>query len=85
VIKNGLGKLPLPGPPAIYLPEQRRLHEIEPLDIDESVMPYLADLPLLHRDPFDRLLISQALQLGMTIATVDPEVIAYPVAVLPAK
>jgi PIN domain nuclease of toxin-antitoxin system len=83
VIKNGLGKLPLPGPPAIYMPEQRRLHEIEALDIDELSMPFLADLPLLHRDPFDRLLIAQARQHGMTIATVDPEVIAYPVSVLP--
>ena len=48
-------------------------------------MPYLADLPPLHRDPFDRLLIAQALQHGLTLATVDPEIAAYPVPLLPAK
>lgn len=83
VIKHGLGKLPLPGPPADYLPQQRDAHGIAPLPIDEGVMPHLAALPPLHRDPFDRLLVAQALQHGMTLATVDADVIAYPVPVLP--
>jgi len=47
-------------------------------------MPHLAGLPPLHRDPFDRLLVAQALQHGLTVATVDPEVMAYPVLLLPA-
>jgi PIN domain nuclease of toxin-antitoxin system len=38
----------------------------------------------LHRDPFDRLLVAQALQHGLTIATVDPDVSAYAVSLLPA-
>ena len=42
-----------------------------------------ACLPPVHRDPFDRLLIAQALQHGLTIATVDPEIAAYPVSLLP--
>jgi PIN domain nuclease of toxin-antitoxin system len=46
-------------------------------------MPHLAGLPPLHRDPFDRLLVAQALQHGLTVATVDPNVSAYPVALLP--
>ncbi len=83
VIKHGLGKLPLPGPPAEYLPKQRDAHRIESLPIDEGAMPHLATLPPLHRDPFDRMLIAQALQHGLEIATVDPEVMAYPVPVLP--
>jgi PIN domain nuclease of toxin-antitoxin system len=40
-------------------------------------------LDTLHRDPFDRMLIAQALQHGMTMATVDPEFAAYAVALLP--
>jgi len=36
-----------------------------------------------HRDPFDRLLVAQAMQHGLTIATVDPEMAAYSVALLP--
>jgi PIN domain nuclease of toxin-antitoxin system len=84
VIKYHLGKLPLPAPPAEYLPQQRDAHGIASLAIDEGAMPYLAGLPLLHRDPFDRLLIAQALQHGLIIATVDPDVAAYPVPLLSA-
>ena len=83
VIKYQIGKLPLPSPPADYLPQQRDAHRIASLPIDEGAMAPLAGLPPLHRDPFDRLLVAQALQLGLTIATVDPEVSAYPVPLLP--
>ncbi|QEL14844.1 type II toxin-antitoxin system VapC family toxin [Limnoglobus roseus] len=84
VIKYQMGKLPLPAPPAIYLPLQRDAHGIAALPIDEGAMVHLANLPALHRDPFDRLLVAQALQHGLTIATVDQAVIAYPVSVLPS-
>ncbi len=47
-------------------------------------MSHFAGLPPIHRDPFDRLLVAQALQRGLTIATVDPDVTAYPVSLLPA-
>ena len=83
VIKHHLGKLPLPAPPANYLPKQRDAHGIASLPIDEGAMMHLAGLPPLHRDPFDRLLVAQALQHGLTVVTVDPEVAAYPVPVLP--
>jgi PIN domain nuclease of toxin-antitoxin system len=46
-------------------------------------MSHLAGLPSLHRDPFDRLLVTQALQHGLTFATVDPELADYPVPLLP--
>jgi PIN domain nuclease of toxin-antitoxin system len=42
----------------------------------------LAKLPSLHRDPFDRMLICQAIQNDMAIATVDEAVRAYPVNLL---
>ena len=83
VIKHHLGKLPLPGPPETYLPQQRDAHGIASLPIDEGAMPHLAGLPLLHRDPFDRLLVAQALQHGLTILTVDPDVLVYSVPILP--
>jgi PIN domain nuclease of toxin-antitoxin system len=83
VIKYELGKLPLPSPPADYLPRQRHAHGIAAMPIEEGAMQHLAGMPLLHRDPFDRLLIAQALQQGLTIATVDPQVLAYPIATLP--
>jgi PIN domain nuclease of toxin-antitoxin system len=48
VIKHALGKLPLPAPPAEYLPRQREAHQIESLSIDESTVTHLATLPAIH-------------------------------------
>ena len=79
IVKYQLGKLPLPEPPETYLPKQRELHQIASLTLDESSIAQLAKLPPLHRDPFDRMLICQALQYGLTIATVDAAVQAYSV------
>lgn len=84
VIKYALGKLPLPEPPAEYLPRQRLAHRINSLPIEESSLIHLANLPPLHRDPFDRILIAQALQHGLTLVTVDDAVRAYPVPPLPS-
>ena len=83
VIKHDLGKLPLPEPPATYMPRQRVAHGIAGLPVNEQVMPYLAGLPRHHRDPFDRMIVAQALRHGLTVATVDPLVMAYPIALLP--
>ena len=82
IVKYQLGKLPLPEHPETYLPKQRDLHQIASLDLNESSVLQLAKLPPLHRDPFDRMLICQALQNGLTIATVDAAVRAYPVNVM---
>ena len=82
VIKHHLGKLPLPAPPADYLPQQREAHGIAGLPIDEGAMSHLAVLPPIHRDPFDRMLVAQALQHGLTIATVDSDIAAYSVPLL---
>ncbi|WP_460193412.1 type II toxin-antitoxin system VapC family toxin [Thermosynechococcus sp. FA-CM-4201] len=82
IVKHQLGKLPLPEPPAIYLPKQRDLHQIDSLGLDENSVIQLAKLPPLHRDPFDRMLICQALQNGLTIATVDTAIRAYSVDVM---
>ncbi len=85
VVKYALGKLPLPAAPAEYLPQQRMAHRIAGLPVEEDALKHLAKLPLLHRDPFDRILISQALQHGLTLVTVDDAIRAYPVPTLPWK
>jgi PIN domain nuclease of toxin-antitoxin system len=82
IVKYQLGKLSLPESPEIYLPKQRDLHQITSLPFDEMSVIQLAKLPPLHRDPFDRMLVCQALQHNLTIATVDPVVRAYPVNVI---
>lgn len=83
VIKSQLGKLPLPEPPAEYLPRQRQAHGISSLAVTEEVMTPLSMLPPLHRDPFDRLIVAQAIHHGLLVATVDPEMMAYSAPVLP--
>lgn len=82
IIKYQLGKLPLPESPEIYLPKQRNLHQITSLPVDENSVAQLIHLPLLHRDPFDRMLISQALQHELSIATVDSAIRAYAVSIV---
>jgi PIN domain nuclease of toxin-antitoxin system len=81
VIKSQLGKLPLPGPAETYLPEGRDRHGISSLPIDETTIKALASLPPHHRDPFDRVIVAQAIQHGCTLVTADAALKAYPVAI----
>ena len=82
VIKHGTNKLPLPETPATYFPRQRQAHHITSLPIEEPAFAYLAGLPPMHRDPFDRILIAQALQHGLTLVTVDDAIRAYAIPLL---
>ena len=77
-VKFGLGKLPLPEPPDRYIPDRRSRLAISGLALEESDVLPLAKLPALHRDPFDRMLVAQAIARGLTIVTPDPSVRAYP-------
>jgi len=56
-VKHGIGRLPLPGDPARFVPEQRKAHGIADLPLDEAAALLLTHLPALHRDPFDRMLV----------------------------
>lgn len=82
MVKHHLGKVPLPEPAERHLPAQRERHEISSLPLDEPSVARLGSLPPLHRDPFDRMLVCQALQHGLVIATTDDAVRGYPVTVL---
>jgi PIN domain nuclease of toxin-antitoxin system len=77
-IKHAIGRLPLPAAPDRFVPEMREAHGIEMLPIDERSTLHITRLPALHRDPFDRLLVSQAIVNGLTILTPDPLVTQYP-------
>lgn len=80
IIKNQLGHLPLPHPPELYVPIQRRRLRINSLAVDEGSVFQIAKLPPLHRDPFDRLLIGQAIEHNLKLVTVDTAIRAYPMA-----
>jgi PIN domain nuclease of toxin-antitoxin system len=79
IIKNRLGKLPLPEAPETYLPGARERHGIQSLPIDEATTACLAALPPIHRDPFERIMIAQSNQHDLTIVSVDDVFRHYPV------
>jgi PIN domain nuclease of toxin-antitoxin system len=81
-VKYGQGKLPLPAPPDRFIPGGRAAHRIDPLPLEESAALYARNLPLIHKDPFDRLLICQALAHNLTLLTPDPLVRQYAVPTL---
>lgn len=78
-VKHRLGRLPLPEPPDRFIPKMRSIHRIESLCLEESATLQLSKLPELHRDPFDRMLVCQAINRGMTILTPDEMIRQYPV------
>jgi len=78
-VKHRLGKLPLGDVPVRYVPAERDKHGIESLHLAESDTLVLDKLPLLHQDPFDRMLICQAIANQMVILTPDPLITQYPV------
>jgi PIN domain nuclease of toxin-antitoxin system len=81
-IKYALGRLDLPDPPAHYVPDRLRLLDGEAVPIEHRHALAVAELPALHRDPFDRMLVAQATLLEVPILTADPRVRQYPVETL---
>lgn len=83
-IKHELGRLPLPEPPAVFVPSRLRQSGVIPLAVEHEHVLATAQLPKHHRDPFDRLLVTQAQLLGVAILTADPMIGRYDVeAILP--
>jgi PIN domain nuclease of toxin-antitoxin system len=83
-IKQSLGKLELVQPAEFWLPKVVQRMGLEPLPVDFDSALRVRSLPSHHRDPFDRLLIAQALTGGHTLVTRDAVFEAYGVAVLRA-
>lgn len=77
-IKHVLGRLPLPEPPERFIPAQREKHGIQTLPLEEGATLHLARLPQLHNDPFDRMLICQAIIHSLAILTPDELISQYP-------
>lgn len=77
IIKYRLGRLPLPESPERFIPNSRQRHGIETLPIEEAAVTALTRLPELHRDPFDRIIICQAIIHEMLLLTPDEQVRRY--------
>ncbi|MEV6431042.1 type II toxin-antitoxin system VapC family toxin [Nocardia sp. NPDC051463] len=77
-IKHASGKLQGPAD----LPERVRDSGFVPLPINHDHAIAAGRLPLIHRDPFDRMLVAQAKSEGLTLVTRDPYCQKYEVAIL---
>jgi PIN domain nuclease of toxin-antitoxin system len=77
-IKQTLGKIDA----AIQFDHIEKKHGIRELTISSKYTTELRSLPMLHGDPFDRMLVAQAMAEGMVLVTSDRRLAGYPVAVL---
>ena len=78
-VKYSSGRLYLPEPPEVYIPDRRNVNRIHPLPLEENAVFQEPKLPRLHGDPFDRMLVCQAIVGGMAILTPDEHIAQYPV------
>ena len=81
-IKISLGKLVLAGQWLTAIEKEMVSNGIQWLEIEIDHCKILADLPLHHRDPFDRLLISQAISESMSIVSIDRQFSLYPLEII---
>lgn len=82
IVKHELGKLPLPDKAEAFIKRQCQIHYIELLALEFKAVFHLSKLPNLHRDPFDKILICQAIEHGMTLLTNDKMIVQYPVSTI---
>lgn len=76
-IKVGLGRLPLPYPIREFLPQQIAENELTLLPIRMNHALEVVGLPMHHRDPFDRMLVAQALSEDVPILSADGSLDPY--------
>jgi len=82
MIKSHIGKLTLPNSPQIFIRDQIIQEQLKVLSITLEHTFALEELPMLHKDPFDRMLISQAISEKMVLITDDETIKMYPVTTL---
>jgi PIN domain nuclease of toxin-antitoxin system len=82
IVKWQSGKLNLPKPPVQFFADLKGDPGLTSIPFTESAALQLLKLPKLHSDPFDRMLICQAIDNGLTIVTPDQEIRQYPIKTL---
>lgn len=78
-VKVQAGRLVLPEEPRRFVPDRMRAVGAEPLPVEHTHALALSTLPLLHHDPFDRVLVAQARDLGLRLVTADARIARYEV------
>lgn len=82
LVKQSLGGVSLPGRADEYFAESCRRFSLLELPLVSADVGQLPKLPGVHRDPFDRMLICQAIAQGLTLLTPDPWIHQYPVSII---
>lgn len=78
-IKYALGRLPLPEPPDKFIPPELVKNHIESLSVIDAHAFQAGQLPLHHRDPFDRMLVAQAQLESLVLLSNDEKLSLYDV------
>jgi PIN domain nuclease of toxin-antitoxin system len=78
-VKASLGKLELPADPVRFVTEQLGVNRIGTLPVAMSHSLAVSNLPMHHRDPFDRLIVAQARVEGLPVITSDGQLARYDV------
>jgi PIN domain nuclease of toxin-antitoxin system len=81
-IKAGLGRIRLPDDAWTFTPHQLERNAFQALPVHVAHAVAVITLPDVHRDPFDRMLVAQAMTEGLTIVSADPDLARYPVPVV---
>ncbi|MDP9266109.1 MAG: type II toxin-antitoxin system VapC family toxin [Chloroflexota bacterium] len=76
-IKAGLGRVSLPRDLERFVPDQMARNSIQPLPVDLGHALRVFALPDVHRDPFDRLLVAQAIAEELTLVSRDRRLKGY--------
>ncbi len=80
LIKHSLGGLSLANP-THYFDDACERFSLMDLPLQSEDVAQVTRLPTIHRDPFDRMLICQAIAQGLTLVTPDPLIHQYPISV----
>jgi len=84
-IKLQLGRISLPEKPDIFIADQLSKNAIRSLPIQASHALYVFNLPPLHRDPFDRIIVAQAKLEKLPVITSDPLIRQYKINIIWGK
>ena len=84
-IKVSIGRLELPEPVSSYVTSRMQALALDGLAVEHAHAAAVAQLPMHHRDPFDRVLVAQARATGATLVTADAALEPYEVPIIWAR
>ncbi len=81
-IKAHLGRISFPRKPDTFIADQMSSNAIQSLPVQASHALHTFNLPHLHKDPFDRMIASQAQLEGLPVITSDPLIARYKIKII---